>query len=73
MSPPSSDGRKPALSAALRNLAIGLDAYRVLIEADGLYATDAGYQYAQDLEDSCGRLVAAAHEAIDRQLEQRAR
>lgn len=71
MSPRTFDGPKPALSAALRNLAIGLDAYRVLIEADGLYATDACYQYVDDLEASCERLRAAAIEAIGRQIEAR--
>lgn len=71
MSPPYSSDRKPALSAALRNLAIGLDAYRVLIEADGLYATDSCYQYIDDLEASCDRLRAAADDAIGRQLEAR--
>lgn len=71
MSRPYSSDRKPALSAALRNLAIGLDAYRGLIEQDALYATDACYTYVQDVEDACQRLSAAASEAIDRQLTER--
>lgn len=73
MSPPSSDARKPALSAALRNISIGLDAYRGLVEADALYATDACNQYIDDLEAACHRLVDAASVAIERQLEERGR
>lgn len=72
MSPPSADGRKPALSAALRNIAVGLDAYRGLVDADALYATDACYQYVDDLEEATQRLRAAALEAIARQIEARA-
>lgn len=71
MSSPSSPDRKPALSAALRNLAIGLDAYRGLVEADGLYATIDSSKYIDDLDDACQRLRAAALDAIDRQVEAR--
>lgn len=73
MPAPSSDGRKPALSAALRNIAIGLDAYRGLVEQDALYATHACYQYVDDVEEAVQRLRSAALEAIDRQLEERSR
>lgn len=69
--PPYSADRKPALSVALRNIAIGLDAYRGLVEADALYATDSCYQYVDDLEEAAQRLRTAALEAIYRQVEAR--
>jgi hypothetical protein len=71
MSPLSSDGRKPALSAALRNIAIGLDAYRGLVEQDALYATVECWKYIEDLDNACMRLRSAAEDAIDRQVEAR--
>lgn len=70
--PLSSDRRKPALSALLRNLALGLDAARSLVEQDGFYATDAGYTWAEELSMAASHLAASAVEAIDRQLEERA-
>lgn len=71
MSSPSSPDRKPALSAALRNIAIGLDAYRGLVEQDALYATDACDRYADDVVEAAERLHAAAIASIDRQVEAR--
>lgn len=68
-----SNGDRPALSAFLRNLGAGLDAARRVIELDGLYATSAAYDYIEQFQLAAGQLADSANEAIERQLQERAR